>query len=203
MEVATITTRVITAPSRITRAKRVAMDRQFTIRFHKSLCSMGSSCCGGNEPEEAFFVHSTASRNRPAPLDADAISSPVEDGSIPTKPDNSCICPRTPCPTEEKHRCSCISVPDPEVVCRRHMVPISPVRREWVMATVGMCSICISPSATAGRTAVRLRVCGHYYHCACLKTWFAKKRYHCPMCMRRISSRPADDFALQWTELAI
>lgn len=152
-------------------------------------------------------------RPRPEPLSLDCILSPVNSNYPPQNPDSICKCMRgdeITCPAEihccrcrflrsapvclsYDHFCLC-KTQDPSIICRRHMIRV-------VYDTEHACSVCLSPVASrevAQKTLVRLKVCGHYYHCDCIKTWLARGRHVCPVCSRPISSHPADSITPEW-----
>lgn len=79
----------------------------------------------------------------------------------------------------EKHHCIC-HLPDPPIVCQQHMT-----RTSVSLESPSSCPICLTPLSTE-RVVVRLRVCGHYFHCECLKAWFKQGRRQCPLCMRTV-----------------
>lgn len=127
-----------------------------------------------------------------------------------------CIFLRSAPPTTEQpiclsinHKCLCMLTDRPSIICRRHMVPVS-ISAEYGFSSLtqpmpSTCSICLCMlqcvvTSAYLRSVIRLRVCGHYYHPACLKAWFAKGRFYCPLCMRRVAEKPAPDVRVPWTE---
>lgn len=85
----------------------------------------------------------------------------------------------------ENHDCVC-HLPDPNTVCKQHMT-----RTSVALEASSSCPICLTPLLVAidlarPRLVIRLRVCGHYFHCECLKRWFIQGRRQCPLCMRTV-----------------
>lgn len=186
----------------------------------KHINSMGAdcSCCDDDTTvEQPPFAPSRPAVQPVAPVirPPSVIQSPIFNGSPVVGPDADCCCSSSspcPLPRQENHACRCVEGKGNEeclsryhcclckrdaiTVCRRHMVRVLGER----LCITNICSICISSLAEEPQSVVRLKVCGHYYHCSCLKEWLQRGRHRCPLCSRRIASRASSDLTQTWLE---
>lgn len=124
--------------------------------------------------------------------DGDINLCPVDDEG-----DHWCRCTSSQECLAKVHHCVC-KTGGSGLMCRRHMLSVGILSR-----LPSSCCVCLSLMSEIGephdeKFIVRLRVCGHCFHCGCLKTWLAKGRHFCPLCMRSVSSKLSSDVCKSW-----